>query len=412
MTTPVIPGIVRDLTPTILANGYVKYVMSMVNREFRLYCLSFINPKTTHEIMCKNEDLLGILYNKQYVLEISEIAGKIGTLELVKWLDARKRLNAYYGMKGVCTSGNLEVFDYLIVDCTIPLYSLPEMASIACKHGHYDIVLWFINKGCIDGACIHNIFASGNVELTLMYETHPRAPVENPLAYICRGGNIQLIKHFSHKRVNGYNYVAETCRSKKLDAVIYVIEQIYETLDMVHIHAALIVAVDSNSLDIVKHLFEYNTGNTVGILCYALQLSRADIINFLMPYVSTTQLSLFEAACEYGDTEIIKRYIMPNAKGIINYCRNSKLEISTIKILLDYGRCDLEDINDATFYLCKNNTTSTPMIQLMLDAGANDFGRFIKSAVTGERFDILEVLLPYAKKLRNDHVVTGPITHL
>ena len=118
---PIISGLVRDNSIVVHEQmcGLARYRMSMVSREWNVYCkdkIAMIKSKKQLDVVIKNNDILGIIkhfnsIDKSDALRISCVYSR---MELINILIAKGTFDWDVGLRGACYSGNIIVVELMI----------------------------------------------------------------------------------------------------------------------------------------------------------------------------------------------------------------------------------------------------------------------------------------------------------
>jgi hypothetical protein len=113
---PVIPGLFAELTYIICERGDARYTLSMVAKDWNVYCINN----------------MGVIENTES--SIDQNCREYNVLEIVR---NHRRLNAEFVMKGACRY-NVGLLMKIIIRIGIKQYN--HGMCVACYGGHMDII--------------------------------------------------------------------------------------------------------------------------------------------------------------------------------------------------------------------------------------------------------------------------------
>ena len=200
---PIIPKLVRDVSLVIYEqmDGSSRYRMSMVSRDWYVYCTRILPIRNKHELkeVSLASDILRLLRNCSLfrVARVFDYACRYGNIELINIL-MRKGYRAWnYGFLGACRRGNVAIVQLTIDNVSDKIMQLGLYQ--AYKENHLGIIR-FLSKliikidlsHCLAGAC-----KGGHIELVkdIIYNRGAyHIDWDNVLSCACEGGNIQIVQ--------------------------------------------------------------------------------------------------------------------------------------------------------------------------------------------------------------------------
>lgn len=275
-TTPIILNLVQDITTVIFdrQNGFTLYKMSMVSREWNIYCnaIATMNDgsglnngsREEFELEMKNLNILWILKNCGYYnsFSVMEVACKFGNELIVKILIRHGNNSWDMGLFGACEGGHKTIVNLML------------------KHGAKNKSTGFI-YACKGG---HTKLA-----LSLTPKPHWHEAWESGFVKACAGGHLQLAKELIDRQQIGLMAAfTKTCEAGHLDVVKMLITKGATYWDVGLLAASEFAQVAIVELMIQKGATRFcNAIRNAQITKHGKEVERQKIIEILTPYVPT-----------------------------------------------------------------------------------------------------------------------------
>jgi hypothetical protein len=202
MNIPVISGLISDLTGVIYEHCDSRYELSMVSKDWNIYCISRIktieNNYKSIKQNCEERNILEIVrnYNKLDEKDVMQYACQYNVILLIKIIIRIGNQHYYWGLIGACRGGHIDLVKYMI---KLGATDYNNGLNRACFGGYMDIVKYMIELGADD-------YSGG-------------------LFNACVGGDLDIVKYMIECGAKSYNYgLHGACFGKHINMVKYAIK--------------------------------------------------------------------------------------------------------------------------------------------------------------------------------------------
>ncbi|BCS82963.1 ankyrin repeat protein [Cotonvirus japonicus] len=329
----------KKLHVAIIVNDMiqVEYLISIgYNIDYNCLKLAVINNKI---------DVLKFLldsFHKKIDPDLLAICGEFNREEIYFYLRSKNlfpNLSVYYKAS---IGNNLSI----IKEISSQITANKKVIENIFKMNHTDIIKYILceieiqNLKFDENLIIYPI-ENNNQEILNVLENKFKISWHCELYYSALlSGNMDMIYFLENKLFHEHgdiheNHILDTSRTKKGRSSLLIEDIIYQVGDKKYFSHTLNYAIQSNSLEVVKYIYNKKYGLTTSNFITAIKQSTIEILDFLCDSFLHNPHSRIEEKNFYKKT--LPQYIL-HYFGTNSYIKN---KIAKAKILVDYGLLDL-----------------------------------------------------------------------
>lgn len=397
MDIPYFPGSIGDITLEIFQwSGVVPYKMSMVSKEWNVFCTAIYTANTTSNEPLKqaivHENILWIIgHARQFTQdELMKLACQTANKLLIDILIKKGNDKWDSGLYGAAFGGHSGLVELMF---KLGATDTEKGMQGACLGGDNDTVMAVLKraKNRYSHLRIGLIYASkgGHMEIAKLMISMGAENINEGLYRACKGGHTELVRYLLSVDTFGIDMALYGACKKGRATIVQMLIDAGATKFAFGLQGAC----DGGQVEMARLMVERGAQFTERELPMACHNGNIDVIRYLISLknVRYNYQHAFRCACAHNHKDVVQLFLDMGTVDI-----NNGMVIAGLNNHVDLARWLIskganEDVDNLLIWSCENGNID--IVELMIDSGAAHLNDGLRLACLRNHIDIIKLLI-------------------